>query len=347
MFLFVRAVCTIVALTFIAGCAGATHGSSVPSAGRESAERSPATSGAAAPSGTLYIAESHVVDVVPLDANGVTTPTRTITPHPNQDQYITGLAVNTDATLDILEQFYAGGVETSSSGYCRVVVESATADGSPPAVGTNLCDAQPAVTTNGIAANALGGYDVVFFGAPAPNTAVLRRFGGDGTSVVNSLVLNTQPTYLATDRGGHDYIDPFDGTNSRIEMYKGTTTDYLATQWDVTFIGSGFSSIAVSPAADRTVYVVSGGRGGQYINALTPGASSFSRSIGPFAAAITALAIDSQEELYVALNPSGGPVAGIVRVYDGTASGTPTALRAIRLDRPVGVFTGLAISETN
>ncbi len=286
------------------------------------------TSGQSVASGTLYVTESHVVHAYPLGTDGLTAVSRTIVPHPNEVQYITGLAVNADGTLDILEQYYVGGVLAFSSGYCRVVVESASADGPARAVGTHLCDADPAVATDGIASNMYGGYDVLYL--DAASHAVLRRFGDDGASVVSSLRPNTLPVYLATDHAGHDYLPSVDGTNSRIQMYKATTSDSTQTKWDVTFIGYDFGPAAVSQAADRTVYVVSGLVGSQYINVIVPGATTVSGTIGPFRSnRINAMAVDAQGSLYVALSPTSGAPGNFIHVYPSGASGKPTPQRAI------------------
>lgn len=333
----------------IAGCGDRAGTGPVPTTStlahspRSIGAGSAVAAGSDSTSGTLYASEERVVHAYPLGSDGTTTAVRSITPHPAQDQYIVGLAVNADGTLDLLEQFYAGGAETATSGYCRVVVESATASGSPPAVGTYLCDSSPTVASEGIAANTFGGYDVAF--SDMQNTYLIRRFGSDGATVINTL--NAYTAYLATDRGGHDYLSTFDGTNARVQSYKSTTTDRLQTQWDVTFIGRSFAQIAVSPQADRTVYIASGGQGGG-INVLAPGATSISATIGPFPNfTISAMAVDAAGSLYVAMWPVSGTSGSVIRVYAKGTTGKPTPQRIIHPDPPIvsGPITGLAIAQ--
>jgi hypothetical protein len=340
-----RHIAVATACALLAGC-GATSPAAPPARPIAAAPALlPAASGESVSTGTLYAAESHVVHAYPLGADGTTAATRSIIPHPNEDQYIQGLAVNGDGTLDILEQYYAGGVEAASSGYCRVVVESASADGAARAVGTHLCDANPTVATDGIASNTFGGYDVLYY--DAASRAVLRRFGDDGVSVVSSLAMNTVPQLVATDRAGRDYLVTYDGTNSRIQTYKATTTDYSQTKWDATFLGYAFGATAVSPGADRTVYVVSGSRGGEIINVIVPGASTISTTIGPFGHNdISAMAVDAQGSLYVAFWPESGPPGSFIRVYASGASGKPAPQRVITPSPTItGTITGLAIAN--
>jgi hypothetical protein len=340
-----RGLAAAAACALLAGC-GATSPAAPPARPLATAPALlSAPSGQSVSNGTLYAAESHVVHAYPLGADGTTAAARTIVPHPNEDQYITGLAVNGDGTLDILEQYYPGGVETLP-GYCRVVVESATADGAARAVGTHLCAANPTIATNGIATNTFGGYDVLYYGADGI-LPTLRRFGSDGASIVSSLPLNTQPQYFGTDHAGRDYLPSFDGTNSRLQIFKSTTTDYTQTKWDVTFIGYDFGPAAVSPAADRSVYVVSGYVGNEYINVIVPGATTVSGTIGPFRSnRINVMAVDAQGSLYVALSPSNGAPGVFINVYPSGASGKPPPQRTIIPSPSIpGPITALAIAN--
>jgi len=351
----VRIVSPVAILALLAACAGAGSSSPVPFASANGADRAPqrvvegTSRGAAAPpSGTLYVAETGTVHAFPLGANGTTSSLRDITPHPNQSQLIAGLAVSADGTLDILESYPPSSSRVggpSSAGFCRVVVESATASGSPPAVGTNLCDPSDTGTALGIATNTVGGYDVLFSDTTL-GADILRRFGSDGTSTVSTLVLDFYRLSLAADRGGHDYIGRADG---RVVMYKAETTDATAPASDVTLASiPQLGPIAVSPGADRTVYAVVGAIGSQNIDAFTAGSSTISRTIGPFPNNyISAMAVDLDGSLYVALNANGGGAASVIRVYDSAAVGKATPLRTIVPSPGVSTIYGLAIAQTS
>ena len=226
--------------------------------------------------------------------------------------------------------------------YCRVVVESATASGSPAAMGTYECDPTDAGQAEGIAANTAGGYDVLFTDTTS-NIDVVRRFGNDGAATVSTLALDFFPLDLATDRGGHDVVDTSGG---RIVMYAAATTDPTMRASDVTLASSPqLGAIAISPAADRTVYVAAGALGSQSIYALAPGSATILRTIGPFPNNdISALAVDTQGSLYVALNSAMGGVGSVIRVYDSMANGKPMPLRSIFPSPGLTYIRGLAVS---
>jgi hypothetical protein len=296
---------------------------------------------ASEPSGTLYAAEERVVHAYPLDSNGTVTAARTIVPHPNQDQYIIGLAVNGDASLDILEQYYAGGVEAASSGFCRVVVEPATADGVSLALGTHLCGDTESTIAFGIATNVFGGYDVLYYDTTSNAAATLRRFATDGTTVVDSFSLSAYADYLATDRAGRDYLFANQPPIGEIQVFKKNVADSTQTEWDATFVGRGFGPVAVSPGADRTAYTADGA----YIRTILPGLVYGSVSLGPFKDnRITAMAVDQDGSLYVALYPNAGTSGSFIRVYASGANGKPPPVRTI-VPAPAitGPITALAV----
>jgi hypothetical protein len=297
------------------------------------------------PAGTLYAAVTDRAYAYALNApSGTLTAQRTIVPHPNQVQVLTGVATNADGTLDILENFFTG-TGMSQVAHCRVVVESATADGSPAALGTYLCDPADKSQAEGIARNTIGGFDVLFDDVTA-NEVVLRRFSADGGTVSSTLILDFVPLYVATDRGGHDYLDTSGG---RIVSYKATTTDPTVRASDVTLAGNpSLGPIAVSPNADRTVYVVQGSLGSENVYALAPGSSTISRTIGPFTARyVSALAVDSQGNLYVGTNyySGAGSANSSIQVYGPSANGTPAPARVLVPSPTTNFIRGLAISE--
>lgn len=295
------------------------------------------------PAGTLYAAVTDRVYAYALNApTGTTTAQRTIIPHQNQTQVLEGVATSADGTLDILEDFFTGSGMSQVS-HCRVVVESATADGSAAALGTYLCDPTNAGQAEGIARNTVGGYDVLYTDTTLSKD-IVHRYSSDGATLSSTLTLDFFPLYLATDRGGHDDLDTSGG---RIVSYKATTTDPTMRASDVSLAGSPqLGPIAVSPGADRTVYVVQGALGNQNIYALAPGSATISRTIGPFTNRyISALAVDSQGNLYAGTNKTDNSFVSSVQVYGPSANGVPAPDRILVVSPAVNFFRGLAISE--
>ena len=330
------------ALVLLAGCAGAqTSGSAIPGGLGTSGNARGTVS--ATVSGTLYVANATSVYAVPLGSNGAQTAQRTITPHPGQTaQTITGIAVNDDGTLDILQRYFNGPGQSQQ--HCRIVVESASADGSP-AANNYQCDAADQTQSEQIARNYFGGFDVLITDVTT-NKDLVRRWSADGTSVVNTLALDAFPLYFATDKGGHDYLDTVGG---EIFSYRGSTTDPAQKVSDFSISApNGLQQMAVAP--DKTIYVVEGASGSEHIDAFAPGSQTVTRTIGPFSVqSVDALAVDSQGELYVALSNNGtvnsANTPAVVRVYDAAASGKPPPLRIITVQPNTFNITGLAVYE--
>jgi hypothetical protein len=249
------------------------------------------------------------------------------------------------ATQALQRGVSANAVLTGPNADCRIVVEGASASGSPPALGNFPCDPSDGGVAAAIAVNTVGGYDVLFTDM-VTNKSVVRRFGSDGASTSSTLILDFIAASLAThntgDRG-HDFLDR---TGGRIVKYTSTTTDPTMRASDVKVPGDPqFAQIATSPAADATVYVVAGPPGSQSIDALTPNSATVSRAIGPIANnAVGGIAVDSQGSLYVAVNFGNNESA--IRVYANTASGTAMPIRKIVPSAP-GRITALAISPDN
>ncbi|MBV8749819.1 MAG: hypothetical protein JO103_08905 [Candidatus Eremiobacteraeota bacterium] len=336
MSVFARAVFVFGLAALLAGCGGGA--ASFAPAGSV-APRAP-LSVIAANSGTLYVAATSSVYAVPLNSNGPTNAVRTITPHPNQTNHlITGVATSADGTLDILERYFDG--PSQSVQHCRVVVEGTTANGSPAA--SNIpCDATDQTQSESIARNYSGGFDVLITDVTSGKDLV-RRYGGDGATVLSTLTLNTYPLYLATDFGGHDWLDSSGGD---VTMYKGATTDPTqVTTHYVVSAPNGLKQMALAP--DRTLYVVNGAIGNQVIDAIPIGATTPSRTIGPFTSnMVCALAVDSQGQLYVALCSTGNNAPALVRVYDSAANGKPVPQRIITVQPTTTYIRGIAIDET-
>lgn len=349
MSFFNRAASTVAVALVLAGCGGGVPGTAtVPDGAAKMLRGAPGNGAETAPSPTVYLMDSSSVYAFPLLSNGTVAPVRTITLALTNHFFSTpGLATSVDGTVDILDNYWTDPGATLA--YCRITVESASATGSPAAPATS-CDPTDLTQGEGIARNTVGGFDVIFKDGVGPSsTYSLRRFGSDGTTTVSTLPLpaNLFPMSLATDRGGHDYID---NNTGRIVCYKATATNPAAVASDITIPGNLHTrALAVSPGADRTVYVATTGSPGLAngsIYALAWGTNTILRTIGPFPESyITALAVDSQGSLYAAMNPVAGGTGANIRVYDSNANGKPTPLRRIFPNPAITEIRGLALSE--
>ena len=326
----------------LAGCSGSSHATLLPSG---SLHASDAATAAVPASGTIYVADTDRVYALPIGASGPVAAQRTIVPHPDQTQQtLDGLATAPDGTLYILEHRSKTAGRTTTV-RCRVVAESATADGSPAALSTTACDPTDQAQGFGIARNTLGGYDVLYQDLQS-NALAVRRFANGGASVGSTLVLNAASgDGLATDFGGHDYVDTAAG---EILKYKASVTDATVRAEDVQVAGSpsNLRAIAVSPA-DFTVYVVEGDPGNETIAAIPPGSSTPARTIGPFTMhSVSALAVDAQGNVYVAVNPNGGSYPySTIRVYGPNAQGAADAAdRIIIPAEPTTLVRGIAVA---
>ncbi len=157
------------------------------------------------------------------------------------------------------------------------------------------------------------------------------------------------PLWLATDNGGHDYLANNQG---EIRKYKGSETNPANDVADCTITAAGGDGpIAVAP--DKTIYIVvksqTGGIADETIDAITgctSGTATVSRTIGPFGNQyISALAVDNEGELYVAMNLLTNAPPATVRVYASFANGKPTPLRIITPSPQTNYIRGLAIFE--
>ena len=322
----------------VAACGGRST-SSIPAAANAASIARSVASAAAPSTATIYVGTQTSVLAFPLAGSGTLEPSRTIVPHPNQGrQTIDGLATNADGTLAILQNFSVLTTPTTVVGHCRVVIESATADGSPPASNVQ-CNPNGPTAGYGIARNTAGGFDLAFEDGD-PNNApahVLRRFGSDGAGVVSSAPLGFVPSYLAVDRGGHDFLDSYN-YRGEIFLFKAANTSGIADTTTNVDLNKTLSAIAVSPGADRTIYVAQYPDcchvQGESIVALAPGSATPTRTIGPFVnMVISAMAVDAAGELIVAMNAYNGNTGAVVRVYapdaNNAAGGKPVPLRTI------------------
>ena len=357
----VRAIFVAAVAVLSAGCGGGggSGNSSLPSPVKHTEIAvipSPTPSPSPTPGPTLYVSDVAKVYAYPLSGNGTLAPSRTIVPHPTDNTHslaYDSLATGTDGSLFVLDNFFTGSGQSQTE-FCRVDQYGPTDSGSPT-VPVYLCDPTNPTQGEGIARNTQSGFDVAFRnGDPAGQTAppyAIRRFGSGGT-VVNTLTLSSgvAPVSIATDRGGHDYIDPL-FQNGRILEYAEATTDPTAPARDYNVACCAkLGALAVSQIVPKTIYAVviqnAGGVANEKIIALAPGATTPSRTIGPFPNHyVTAMAVDSQGSLYVAMNPVAGGTGSSIRVYASNAVGTPTPLRHIVPNPAITEIRGLAIFE--
>jgi hypothetical protein len=354
----VRAIFVAAVAALLAACGGGGSGTStIPGPARQ--PDSSAISAVSTPAPTVYIADVGKVYAYPLSGNGTLAPSRTIVPHPTDNTHslaYDSLATDTSGNLYVLDNFFTGSGQSQTE-FCRIDQYGPTATGSPT-VPVYLCDPSNPTQGEGIARNTQSGFDIAFRnGDPLGQTAApyaIRRFGnsGSGIAAVNTLTLSSgvAPISLATDRGGHDYIDSL-GQNGQILEYAPTTTDPTAPTRDFTLTGGPkLDALAVSQIVPKTIYAVvlqpAGGIVNEKIIAFAPGATTPSRTLGPFPNHyITAMAVDSQGLLYVAMNPVAGGTGASIRVYASNAVGTPTPVRHIVPNPAIFEIRGLAIFE--
>ncbi len=363
------AVWTAVTFAALAGCSGG--GGSILSGGgatqlspRTVSTFSPSptplpTPTPAPPNGTLYVAGSATVFALPLSSNGTTTATRSIKPHPSQSRTNAGIATNADGTLDVLQNYVDN---TTTTGRCQIVVEPANANGSPAASNTD-CDSTATTGTTGtaLARNAAGGFDVVY---STQSQFLVKRFSSDGATVASTLTLGPPAfagQFLGTDSGGHDYLAD---VNGEIRKYKATATSVTDSVADCTITAPNADGpLAVAP--DKTIYIVDNTTAmvppanplaNQQIDAITgcgtgAAAATVSRTIGPFPNQyVSALAVDSQGELYVAMNSNAesNQPPSVIRVYASNANSATAKPLPLRIITPSPAMTkiyGLAIFE--
>lgn len=353
------AVFTTLGLAVLAGCAGGGSGTLPGAPGSPDthavAPRAVVVSPSPTPSptigpvnGTLYVAQTSSVYAYPLGAAGTTSASRTISPHPQHPRIIQAIATNADGTLDVLANYFL-----NNQSQCGVNVEPADANGSP--TGPNFdCDPTHATLTqgDGVARNSVGGFDILY---NTNNNFILKRYANDGSSgtPANSITFsNFAPLYLASPPGGgHDYLASNQG---EIRKYPEAATTSAGFNADCTIsAANGDGPIAVAP--DKTIYIVvktQGSLTGEEIQAITgctTGTATVSRTIGPFSNNyVSALAVDSQGELYVGMNSLAqtNVPPSFVRVYPPGANGTtPTVQRRIDPTPSTNYIRGLAIYE--
>ncbi len=321
----------------LAGCGGGAGTSAVP--GVQGGQRAP--SAARTPlvgspsSGTLYVADHWGAFAYDLAATDPATPLRSIVPHPKQinTELIQGLATAPDGTLAILQNYFVGNDE-----YCRTVIEPANADTGIPALGTYLCD--PTALTQGEAiARGANGFDVVY----RINGGYSIEHLTAGGTISGTLALPAGAyDSIATTATGSDYVSDISGN---VLKYGTGATDPTASLAHLVVPGP-VAIHALATAPDHTLYVAAGPLGAEYVYAYPQGATTPARTLGPYPNNyVTAMAVDAQNQLYVALYAVQGG-ANELRVYAADANGKPPPLR--RLTNLVPSYyeiMGVAISQ--
>ncbi len=277
-------------------------------------------------SGTLYVADPWNVFAYDLGATEPPIPLRVIFPHPKQvdSELIEGIATAPDGTLAILQNYFVGNDE-----YCRTVIEPANAGAGIPALGTYPCD--PTALTQGEAiARGANGFDLVY----RINGGYSIEHLTAGGTISGTLVLPAGAyDSIAGTATGSDYVGDIGGN---VLKYGTGATDPNASL--AHFVVPGPAAIqALATAPDHTIYVAAGPLGAEYIYAYPQGATAPARTLGPYPNNyITAMAVDAQNQLYVALYTLQGG-ANELRVYAADANGKPPPLRRLTEVVPISL----------
>jgi hypothetical protein len=303
----------------------------------------------APPTGSLYVAGAAEVDAFPAAANGSTAPLRRIkgfytafAPPAHAWSNAGAVGALPDGTLYVLQNALAG----PGNFVCSAIAESATADGASGFLNRFSCVGGSGY---GVAPGPAGEVDILVLGyAGRP---VVQRFDGSGHLKSSLTTPGTGVGGLATDKDGNIFVSASTATTT----FTGQVLEYAAGAADgaapIRTIaappGDYFGPIAVAP--DGTLYAtlvvpnLAAGSSTNSIDAFAPGATSPSRTLGPFAAdAVAALACDKGGELYVALNSSAQPTAR-VDVYAPGATGNAAPIRTIPNPIPADTVGGTTI----
>lgn len=346
-----RLIFALLVVGLAAGCGGGALQSVTPGGGAP--QRGPLTNPGPTPSPTLYVASKDRINAFNPSDTGATPPTRTFYVHANQADGIAGIATYTDGSVDVLQNYFPVSDNLS---HCRVVIESATASGDAAALNPKIdCPGNNDPTTGyGIGRNpVVGGFDILFYDANTGFEYVKRytQTAGTGSAAYyNYLTLpSTTFRYLATDRGGHDYVDD---TTGHVRKYKYSAQDPSPPTAQYFTVGTSSGALAVSPV-DLTLYVVlpgAGPSGGDKIAGYDPtqytganGASVAPAYVQDFVVGttVTALATDQNGYLYVGVTTSNG--ARVKTFNPHFAGGAPIRnLDALPGD-PSNKITGLAL----
>jgi hypothetical protein len=319
--------------------------------GAESAQLS--VSVVALPTGTLYVAGAGEVDAFPAAANGSMVPDRRITgfyheatpPSYHDGGGVGAIGTAADGTLYILRNFQSGVMSFDCSAY------PVSASGVRSTVGFD-CGARG----YGAAAGPAGEIDVLFGGYTG--RATVQRFVSD--RLTSSLTVPASGVGLAfgglaTGSNGNLFVST--NTSGTAMPFSGQVLEYAAGAADgaapirtiAAPAGDYFEALAV--AADGTLYAAldvpndATGHGTYSIDAFAPGATSPSRTLGPFGTdSIAGLACDRGGELYVAFNPNVAGAQARIDVYAPGATGNAVPVRTIPNPIPSNAAGGQGIA---
>ena len=332
----IRAICATAIALAVTGCGGG--GGSVKSVVPDSSHRSVRD---VSSTPVLYVATAANVYAYNLTDTGTTAPQRTIT-RAGAGSTNVGITAYTDGTLDILQN-------TTSGLPCRILVESATANGAAPALAKVACSSDT-VTGLSIATNAANGGIDVLYDDTTTSTYELARFSQstDGAGTVGSPTTLTipEPVIQVTTDGGHDFVD---NTAGQVAKYAHTATGSTAENLDITLPSGTSGAMAVSPV-DKTLYVVEPGAGASgeirlagYLpttyasNGGAPAAPDYYYDF-PGATSVPAITVDDSGNVYAAIQNANNSV---VKVYPPHLTSKNTQALTIT----GGPITGLAIFQ--
>jgi len=284
--------------------------------------------GTPAPSGVLYVANRTLVNAFPLTASGPAAPQRSIDPlgadaDGGPYTFITSIATAADGHLDVVR-------EDTQRPPRSIAAEPANANGSAvpdytiPIYGDDI---QLARGPNGV-------LDVVKWdGSSGPSSLVDRYVGTNAQP--GEIRTNYFYGSIATGPNGDIFLS---GDQNHVYEYAANATSYGPPIRTIT-VPQSPAQLAVGP--DGTVYAVGdqqnadGSSLTSTVYVIPPGQTSSTRSIGPFTDSgsgsrpfpIRSLAVDSANELYVAIGWSSG--ASEVDVFAPGASGNAEPVRTL------------------
>jgi hypothetical protein len=275
----------------------------------------------------LYVGSTSQILVYATDAAGTATPQRTIGgfwrapvnigPGHYIRSSLRSLATAEDGTLDVV-------LDTTflpSAFNCRLIVFAANAGGNAPVLREPPCNGARSL---GIA-RAPGGEMDVLIESYTNVPFVQRVVNGVAASTLTLPLTGHQGIAVAPD--GTMYLS--NGQN-RVEKYPPNSASGTV---PATFPLSGnIGPMCVAP--DGTLYAQTNaapgrsGAGSDYVYAFPAGATTPARTLGPFADAVTALACDAQNALYVGLT-APDLNSSKVNVYAPNATGAAAPLRTL------------------
>lgn len=341
-----RRLASLFCVLALAACGG--RGTTVPplSAGHSGLPaatnlRSTSSAGSAA-APTLYVAGLDRVSAFPLAASGTPAAERTITGSfymsggpsigARNTASIAGISVGANQTLDVIQTLQSG-----STRGCAIFVYAADANGAATPVQTPNCYGS---VPRGISGRPSGAIDYLANG-PGGQDFVLR-LQANGNALARPMLPYPANSHfgLAEDAAADVFV--LARNPNRVEEYADDGPGASASPSRTLAVTGTPVAIAVGP--DGTVYVGTDHpqSGNDYVLAYAPGATSISRTIGPFPNHVTALAVDDQGEVYVGLTNLDSK-GNKVRVYASDANGQATPLRSILNPLPYNGSTDAAI----